>query len=238
MLSVEAIQRIDQYWAAELAISPDLLQSQALMAALLPESSASFCFVFERQAFTCIRVPASYDEELHQTITQQDAASFLTPAWWQHSDLRIQASTAARSPGSTAGSATSRSRLQAAGREIALWLPPAIPSGEARLPILASRRGQSAGAAATADPWSARLATTRSNAATCSSIGGSVQIVHLWRLRRRSPHDLAPTSGWSIISFISLLFSSIRRLPLASTFRSKRSGPWLTYPFPLRPISA
>jgi GNAT superfamily N-acetyltransferase len=84
MMSAEARQRIDQYWAEELAISPDLLHSQALTVAPLPASSASFCFVFQRRAFTCVRVPPSYYEDLHQAISPQDGVRLLTPAWWQH----------------------------------------------------------------------------------------------------------------------------------------------------------
>jgi RimJ/RimL family protein N-acetyltransferase len=83
MVSAEAIQRIDQYWAEELAISPDLLHSQALMVAPLPASSASFSFVFRHHAFTCVRVPASYFEDLRQVISSHDRPSLLTPAWWQ-----------------------------------------------------------------------------------------------------------------------------------------------------------
>jgi hypothetical protein len=83
MLSAEARQCIDQYWADELAILPDLLHSQALMVLPLSESSDSFCFVFQHQAFTCVRVPPSYYEHLHQAISPHDHASLLMPAWWQ-----------------------------------------------------------------------------------------------------------------------------------------------------------
>jgi RimJ/RimL family protein N-acetyltransferase len=83
MLSAEAIQRIDQYWAEELAIAPAVLHSQALMVLPLPESSAAFCFVFEHQPFTCVRVPPSSYEHLHQAISPHDHASLLMPAWWQ-----------------------------------------------------------------------------------------------------------------------------------------------------------
>jgi RimJ/RimL family protein N-acetyltransferase len=83
MLSAEAIQRIDQYWAGQLAISPDQLHAQALVVVPLPESSASFCFVFQHQAFMFVRVPPPYDEYLHQAITPHDRPSLLTPAWWQ-----------------------------------------------------------------------------------------------------------------------------------------------------------
>ncbi len=83
MLSAEARQGIDQYWADQLAISPDLLHARALTVVPLPESSASFCFVFQHQAFTCVRVPASYYDDLHQAISPHDRSSLLTPAWWQ-----------------------------------------------------------------------------------------------------------------------------------------------------------
>src|SRR6266540_100245 len=82
MLSAEARQGIDQYWADQLAISPDLLHARALTVVPLPESSASFCFVFQHQAFTCVRVPASYYDDLHQAISPHDRSSLLTPAWW------------------------------------------------------------------------------------------------------------------------------------------------------------
>jgi GNAT superfamily N-acetyltransferase len=83
MMSAEAIQRVDQYWAGQLAISPDLLHSQALLVVPLPEGSDSFCFVFQHHAFTCVRVPPSYYEDLHKIISPRDHTELLTPAWWQ-----------------------------------------------------------------------------------------------------------------------------------------------------------
>jgi hypothetical protein len=83
MMSVEALQRIDQYWADQLAISPDLLRSQALVVLPLPASSDSFCFVFQHQGFTCVRVPPSHYDSLHQIIAPDNHMQLLTPAWWQ-----------------------------------------------------------------------------------------------------------------------------------------------------------
>jgi len=83
MLLAGALQQVDQYWASQLSISPDLLHSQALVVMPLPAPSASSCFVFQHQAFTCVRVPPYYDD-LHQTIKSQEPPSLLAPAWWQH----------------------------------------------------------------------------------------------------------------------------------------------------------
>src|SRR5258705_13802869 len=83
MMSAEALQRVDQYWAGQLTISPDVLHSQALLVIPLPEPSDSYCFVFQHQAFTCVCVPPAYYDYLHQTIRSHDRTSLLAAAWWQ-----------------------------------------------------------------------------------------------------------------------------------------------------------
>ena len=83
MTSAESMQRIDRYWIDQLGISPDALQSRRLLVLPLLEPSASSCLVFQHGAFTCVRVPRSLYEDLHQAIELQDPAILLTPAWWQ-----------------------------------------------------------------------------------------------------------------------------------------------------------
>jgi RimJ/RimL family protein N-acetyltransferase len=83
MMLAGTIEQIDQYWAGQLAISPDVLRSSGLLVLALPEPSASHCFVFQRQAFTCIYLPSALYGHLHETIRQQDPAILLTPSWWQ-----------------------------------------------------------------------------------------------------------------------------------------------------------
>jgi hypothetical protein len=83
MISAETQQRVDQYWAGQLTIAPDVLHSQALLVVPLPEPSASYCFVFQHQAFTAVCVPPPYYNYLQQTIRAQTRTSLLAPAWWQ-----------------------------------------------------------------------------------------------------------------------------------------------------------
>jgi RimJ/RimL family protein N-acetyltransferase len=83
MISAEALQRVDQYWIGQLAISPDALHSLTLLIIPHPEPSNSYCFVFQQRAFTCVRLPATLYDSLHQAIRRQDPVILLTPAWWQ-----------------------------------------------------------------------------------------------------------------------------------------------------------
>ena len=83
MTSAESMQRIDKYWIDQLGISPDALQSRRLLVLPLAEPSAFSCLVFQHGAFTCVRVPRSLYEQLHQSIGAEDPAALVTPAWWQ-----------------------------------------------------------------------------------------------------------------------------------------------------------
>ena len=83
MTSAESRQRIDNFWASQLAITPDLLYSQMLLVAPHPDPNNSSCFVFQHYTFTCVNVPQNHYDHLHQTIGPQDRARLLTPQWWQ-----------------------------------------------------------------------------------------------------------------------------------------------------------
>jgi RimJ/RimL family protein N-acetyltransferase len=60
MISAESTQQVDRYWAGQLTIPPDALQS-----------------------FTCVRVPPTLYDHLRQAIGSQDSAILVTPDWWQ-----------------------------------------------------------------------------------------------------------------------------------------------------------
>jgi RimJ/RimL family protein N-acetyltransferase len=83
MTSAESRQRIDHFWARQLAITPDLLSSQMLLVLANPDTHDSSCRVFQRHTFTCIHVPQTHYDHLHQTIGPQDRAHVLLPEWWQ-----------------------------------------------------------------------------------------------------------------------------------------------------------
>jgi RimJ/RimL family protein N-acetyltransferase len=92
MTSAESRQRIDNFWASQLTITPDLLYSEMLLVLPHPDPSSSSCFVFQHHIFTCVHVPQNHYEQLHETIRSQDRARLLTPEWWQQAfeTLRLE----------------------------------------------------------------------------------------------------------------------------------------------------
>lgn len=83
MTSAESRQRIDHFWASQLAITPDLLYSHMLLVVPHPDPNHSSCLVFQHHTFTCIHVPQIHYDYLHQTVGPQDHAQLLTPEYWQ-----------------------------------------------------------------------------------------------------------------------------------------------------------
>jgi RimJ/RimL family protein N-acetyltransferase len=84
MPSAESVQRVDEYWTNQLAISWAALQSHDVLVAPLPESNASFCFVFNHHGCTCVRVPLSDYKRLAALIEQQEPNVLLDADWWRH----------------------------------------------------------------------------------------------------------------------------------------------------------
>ena len=134
MTSAESMKRIDHYWIDQLGISPDALQSRQLLVLPLAEVSAPFCLVFQHGEFTCVRVPRSLYEDLHQAIEFQDPALLLTPAWWQ----RALAATQHRAIGPAYLGYADAQQFRSAARRPARLLTPA---DSAALDVFASAVG-------------------------------------------------------------------------------------------------
>jgi RimJ/RimL family protein N-acetyltransferase len=83
MTSVESLQRVDHFWASQLAITPDLLYSQMLLVVPHPDPNDASYLIFQHKTFTCVHVPQTHHDHLYQTIGRQDGARLLTPEWWQ-----------------------------------------------------------------------------------------------------------------------------------------------------------
>jgi GNAT superfamily N-acetyltransferase len=83
MMSAQAKQRVNQYWASQLSIPPDLLASQEIVLMPHAEPPNSYCFIFQHGAFTCVRLPAHYNY-LHEVITSANHAHLIRPEWWQN----------------------------------------------------------------------------------------------------------------------------------------------------------
>jgi len=84
MMLADSIDRIDSYWAQQLAIPTARLHSQQLLLVPHPEAvPGSSILVFQHRSFTCLRVPPSQYNTISNAIMQPDTVP-LAPQWWQH----------------------------------------------------------------------------------------------------------------------------------------------------------